>query len=51
MVEFRPKEFENRAIRKIFGSKKTEVTERLIKMHNVKLNDLYSSPNIIRVIR
>jgi len=36
--------FKNRALRRIFGSKKDEA------LHNEELNDLYSSPNIIRVI-
>jgi hypothetical protein len=42
---------ENRVLRRTFGPKRDEVTEALRKLHNEKLNDLYSSPNIIRVIR
>jgi hypothetical protein len=34
----------------IFGPKKDEVTGELRKLHNEALNDLYSSPNIVRVI-
>jgi len=42
--------FENRVLRSIFGSKRDEVTRELGKLHNEELNDLYSSPNIVRVI-
>jgi len=37
-------------LRKIFGPKRDEVTGEWRKLHNDKLNDLYSSPHIIRVI-
>jgi len=37
-------------LRRIFGIKKDEVTGEWRKLHNEELNDLYSSPNIIRVI-
>jgi len=40
--------FENRALRRIFGHKRDEVTGR--KLHNEELNDLFSSPDIIQVI-
>ena len=43
--------FENRALMKIFGSKRDEITVEWIKLHNGELIDLYSSPNIIRVIK
>jgi hypothetical protein len=43
--------FENRVLRRIFGSKRDEVTEEWRKLHNEKLNNLYSSPNILRVIK
>jgi len=43
--------FENRVLRRIFGPKRDEVTGAWRKQHNVKLNDLYSSPNILRVIK
>ena len=35
----------------MFGRKRDEVTEEWRKLHNEELNDLYSSPNIIRVIK
>ena len=43
--------FENRALSRIFGPKMDEVTGKWRKLHNDVLNDLYSSPNIIRVIK
>ena len=43
--------FENRALRKIFGPKRDEVTGKWRKLHNKELNDLYFSPNIVRVIK
>jgi hypothetical protein len=42
--------FENRVLRRIFGSKRDEVTGEWRKLHNEELNDLYCSPNIFRVI-
>jgi hypothetical protein len=36
--------------RTIFGPKRDEVTRERRKLHNEELNDLYSSPQIIRVI-
>jgi len=44
--------FENRVRRKIFGANRDEVTREWRKLHyEEKLNDLYSSPNIFRVIK
>jgi hypothetical protein len=43
--------FENRVLRKIFGPKRDEVAGEWRKLHNEKLNDLYSSPSIVRVIK
>ena len=43
--------FENRLLRKIFGPKRNEVTGEWRKLHGEELNDLHSSPNIIRVIK
>ena len=43
--------FENRVLRRIFGHKRNGVTGEWRKLHNVELNDLYCSPNIVRVIK
>jgi hypothetical protein len=42
---------ENRVLRRIFGPKRDETTREWRRLHNEELNDLYSSPNIIRVIK
>jgi len=42
--------FEKRVLRRIFGPKRDEVTGEWRKLHNEELNNLYSSPNIVRVI-
>ena len=38
-------------LRRIFGPKRDEVTKECGKLHNEELNDLYPSPNIVRVIK
>jgi len=38
-------------LRRIFGPKRTEVTEEWTKLHKEQLNDKYHSPNITRVIK
>jgi hypothetical protein len=43
--------FENRVLRRIFGPKREEVTGEWRRLHNEELNNLFSSPNIIRVIK
>jgi len=43
--------FENRVLRRIFGPKRDEETEEWRQLHKEELNDLYSSPNIVRVIK
>jgi len=43
--------FENRVLRRIFGPKKDEVTGEWRKLHNEELNGLYSSSNIVRLIK
>jgi hypothetical protein len=43
--------FENRVLRRIFGPKRDEATGEWRRLHNKELDDLYSSPNIIRVIK
>jgi hypothetical protein len=42
--------FENRVLRRIFGPRRDEVTGDWKKLHNEELHNLYSSPNIIRII-
>jgi hypothetical protein len=49
--EHRLRAFENRVLRGIFGPKRDEVTGEWRRLHIEELNDLYSSPTIIRVIR
>ena len=41
---------EKRVLKRIFGPKKDEVTSEWRQLHNEELNDLYCSPNIVRVI-
>jgi hypothetical protein len=48
--EHRLRVLENRVLR-IFGPKKDEVTGDWRKLHNEELHKLYSSPNIIRMIK
>jgi len=43
--------FENRLLRRIFGPKEDEVSGGWKKLHDEELGDLYSSPNIFRVIK
>jgi hypothetical protein len=43
--------FENRVLRRIFGSKRDEVTGGWRKLHNEELRNLYSSPSITRIIK
>ena len=43
--------FENRTLRRICGPKRDEVTGGWRKLHNEELNDLYSLPNIVRVVK
>jgi hypothetical protein len=49
--ECRLRVFENKVLRRIFGPKRDEVTGEWRRLHNKELNALYSSPNIIRVIK
>jgi hypothetical protein len=49
--EHRMSVFENMLLRKILGPNGEEVTEDGRKLHSNELRDLYSSPNIIRVIK
>ena len=43
--------FENMVLRRIFGPRRHKVTGEWRRLHNEELNDLYSSPNIVRVIK
>jgi hypothetical protein len=49
--EYRLRVFENRVLRRIFGPKRDEVTGGCRKQLNDELHNLYSSPNIIRMIK
>jgi hypothetical protein len=49
--EHRLRVFENRALRRIFGPKRDEVTGGCRKLHNEELRDLYSSPRINRTTK
>jgi hypothetical protein len=49
--ESRLRVFENRVLRRVFGPKRDEVTGEWRKLHKEKLNDLYSLPSIVRVVK
>jgi len=49
--ERRLRVFESKVLRRIFGPKRDEVIGEWRKLRNEELNDLYSSPNIVRVIK
>ena len=49
--ERRLRVFENRVLRRIFGPKRDEVTREWRKLLNEELNDMYSSPSIVQVIK
>ena len=49
--ERRLRVFENRVLRRVFGSKRDEVTGEWRKLHNEELSDLYYLPNIVRVVK
>jgi hypothetical protein len=49
--EHRPKAFENSVLRRIIGPKRDEMVRGWRKLHNKKLHNLYSSPNVIRIIK
>jgi hypothetical protein len=43
--------YENRVLRRIFGSKREEMAGGWRTVHNKKLHNLYASPNVIRVTK
>ena len=43
--------FENRVLRRVFGPKRDDVTKEWRQLHNEVLRDLYSLPNILRVVK
>ena len=43
--------FQNVVLRRIFGPRRDEATEDWRRLHNEELNDLYCSPNMVRVIK
>ena len=49
--ERRLRVFENRVLRRVFGPKRDEVTGQRRELHNDELSDLYSLPNIVRVVK
>jgi hypothetical protein len=49
--ERRLREFDDRVLRRVFGPKRDEVTGEWRELHNEELNDLYSLPNIVRVVK
>jgi len=49
--ERRLRVFENTVLRRIFGPRRDEVTGEWMRLLNEELNDLYSSPNVVRVIK
>ena len=49
--ERRLRVFENRVLRRVFGPKRDEVTGEWRKLHNEELSDMYSLPNIVRVVK
>jgi len=49
--KYRLRVFEERVLRRVFSPKRDEVTDEWRKVHNEELNDLYCSPNNVRVIK
>jgi hypothetical protein len=51
MIRYTTYLFENRVLRIVFGPKRDEVTGEWRELHKEELNDLYSLPNIVRVVK
>jgi hypothetical protein len=49
--EHTPRVVESRVLKRVFGLERDEATVELRKLYNEELNDLFSSPNIVRVIK
>jgi hypothetical protein len=49
--ERRLRVFENRVVRRVYGPKRDKLTGEWRKLHNEELNDLYSLPKIVRVVK
>ena len=49
--ERRLRVFENRVLRRVFGPRGDQVTEKWRKLHNEELSDLYSLSNIVREVK
>jgi hypothetical protein len=47
----KPRVFENKLLRRLFGPKRDEVTGEWRKLHNEELNDLFYLTNIMRVVK
>jgi hypothetical protein len=50
-AERRLRVFENKVLKRVFGPKKDEMTGEWRKLHKKEVNDLYSLPNIARVVK
>ena len=49
--EHRLRVFEKMVLRRVFGPERDEATGERRKLHNEELNDLYYSPNVVRMIK
>jgi hypothetical protein len=49
--EHRLRAFQNKVLRRLFGTRRDEVTGGWRKLHNGELRDLYSSPSFIRIMK